>query len=59
LGAATLVPRLVATSTRAAATTAFEVWLSGGTPLADGLHRAFDELAAGFPALLPAGPARD
>jgi TetR/AcrR family transcriptional regulator, regulator of mycofactocin system len=47
-----LVPRLVATSTRAAATTAFEVWLSGGDPLADGLRRAFDELAAGFPALL-------
>jgi mycofactocin system transcriptional regulator len=58
LGAATLVPRLVATSTRAAATTAFEVWLGGGTPLADGLRRAFDELAAGFPALLAAGPAR-
>jgi mycofactocin system transcriptional regulator len=47
-----LVPRLVATSTRAAATTAFEVWLAGGMPLADGLRRAFDELAAGFPALL-------
>ena len=49
---AALVPRLVATSTRAAATTAFEVWLAGGGPLADGLRRAFDELAAGFPALL-------
>ncbi|RBY79963.1 mycofactocin system transcriptional regulator [Blastococcus sp. TF02A-26] len=51
---AALVPRLVATSTRAAATTAFEVWLAGGEPLADGLRRAFDELAAGFPALLSA-----
>jgi mycofactocin system transcriptional regulator len=49
---AALVPRLVATSTRAAATTAFEVWLGGGAPLADGLRSAFDELAAGFPALL-------
>jgi mycofactocin system transcriptional regulator len=53
---AALLPRLVATSTRAAATTAFEVWLDGGAPLADGLRRAFDELAAGFPALLGAGP---
>ena len=51
-----LVPRLVATSTRAAATTAFEVWLAGGTPLDVGLRRAFDELAAGFPALLGTGP---
>jgi TetR/AcrR family transcriptional regulator, regulator of mycofactocin system len=50
-----LVPRLVATSTRAAATTAFEVWLAGGTPLAAGLRLAFDELAAGFPALLSTG----
>jgi mycofactocin system transcriptional regulator len=52
----TLVPRLVATSTRAAATTAFEIWLAGGSSLADGLRRAFDELAAGFPALLSTGP---
>jgi mycofactocin system transcriptional regulator len=47
-----LVPRLVATSTRAAATTAFEVWLADGAiPLAAALHRAFDELAGGFPSL--------
>jgi hypothetical protein len=47
-----LVPRLVATSTRAAATTAFEVWLADGSiPLAAALHQAFDELAAGFPSL--------
>jgi hypothetical protein len=46
------VPRLVATSTRAAATTAFEVWLADGRlPLARALHDAFDELAGGFPAL--------
>jgi len=47
-----LVPRLVATSTRAAATTAFEVWLADGRiSLAAALHQAFDELAAGFPSL--------
>jgi len=47
-----LVPRLVATSTRAAATTAFEVWLADGSILlAAALHQAFDELAAGFPSL--------
>ncbi|WP_448615105.1 mycofactocin system transcriptional regulator [Modestobacter sp. URMC 112] len=47
-----LVPRLVATGTRAAATTAFEVWLSDGRlPLARALHDAFDELAGGFPTL--------
>ena len=47
-----LVPRLVATSTRAAATTAFEFWLADGrTPLGAALHRAFDELAEGFPSL--------
>ena len=47
-----LVPRLVATSTRAAATTAFEVWLADGRiTLAAALHQAFDELAAGFPSL--------
>jgi mycofactocin system transcriptional regulator len=47
-----LVPRLVATATRAAATTAFEVWLADGqTSLGVVLHQAFDELAAGFPAL--------
>jgi mycofactocin system transcriptional regulator len=47
-----LLPRLVATSTRAAATTAFEVWLADGrSTLAAALHEAFDELAAGFPSL--------
>jgi len=47
-----LVPRLVATSTRAAATTAFEVWLADGRiTLAAALHQAFDELAGGFPSL--------
>jgi TetR/AcrR family transcriptional regulator, regulator of mycofactocin system len=55
-----LVPRLVAMSTRAAATTAFEVWLADdeGLPLAHALHDAFDELATGFPSLrlaLPVG----
>jgi len=61
-----LVPRLVATSTRAAATTAFDVWLADGqSSLGTVLHQAFDELAAGFPSLrgqpggatgLPAAP---
>jgi mycofactocin system transcriptional regulator len=47
-----LVPRLVATSSRAAATTAFEAWLTDGRiTLATALHQAFDELAAGFPSL--------
>jgi len=47
-----LLPRLVATSTRAAAMTAFEVWLASPTmPLTQALHAAFDELAAGFPSL--------
>ncbi|SET88632.1 mycofactocin system transcriptional regulator [Geodermatophilus poikilotrophus] len=47
-----LLPRLVATSTRAAATTAFEVWLADGTTtLAADLHAAFDQLALGFPGL--------
>ena len=51
-----LVPRLVATSTRAAATTAFEVWLADGRiTLGAALHQAFDELSAGFPSLR--GPA--
>ncbi|MGZ4506552.1 MAG: mycofactocin system transcriptional regulator [Blastococcus sp.] len=49
---ATLVPRLVAASTRAAATTAFELWLADErTPLARQLHDAFDQLTEGFPAL--------
>jgi TetR/AcrR family transcriptional regulator, regulator of mycofactocin system len=44
-----LLPRLVATTTRAAATTAFEVWLADGTTsLGDDLHAAFDQLADGF-----------
>lgn len=47
-----LLPRLIATSTRAAATTAFEVWLADGTTtLAQPLHAAFDQLALGFPDL--------
>jgi TetR/AcrR family transcriptional regulator, regulator of mycofactocin system len=47
-----LLPRLVATGARAAATTAFEVWLAGRTPgLADALRTAFAELTAGFPTL--------
>jgi TetR/AcrR family transcriptional regulator, regulator of mycofactocin system len=54
-----LVPRLVAASTRAAATTAFEVWLAdAATPLGTRLHEAFAQLADGFPALRPASPAR-
>lgn len=49
-----LVPRLVAASTRAAATTAFEAWLADErSSLAGHLHRAFDEMAAGFPSLHP------
>jgi mycofactocin system transcriptional regulator len=52
-----LVPRLVATSTRAAATTAFEVWLADERlPLARALHDSFDELAGGFPTLRTARP---
>src|SRR3712207_1484910 len=47
-----LLPRLVATSTRAAATTAFEVWLADGTTtLAADLRAAFGELATGFATL--------
>ncbi|WP_448626410.1 mycofactocin system transcriptional regulator [Geodermatophilus sp. URMC 64] len=47
-----LLPRLVATTTRAAATTAFEVWLADGrTRLADDLDAAFRELAGAFPSL--------
>ncbi|WP_254790931.1 acyl-CoA-like ligand-binding transcription factor [Blastococcus tunisiensis] len=47
-----LVPRLVAATTRAAATTAFEAWLTDArTPLTQYLHQAFDEMAAGFPGL--------
>jgi mycofactocin system transcriptional regulator len=47
-----LVPRLVAASTRAAATTAFEAWLADErSSLTRHLHRAFEEMAAGFPSL--------
>jgi TetR/AcrR family transcriptional regulator, regulator of mycofactocin system len=47
-----LVPRLVAAGTRAAATTAFEVWLADQrSSLTRQLHQAFDEMAHGFPAL--------
>jgi mycofactocin system transcriptional regulator len=49
-----LVPRLVAASTRAAATTAFEAWLADErSSLTRLLHLAFDEMAAGFPSLRP------
>jgi TetR/AcrR family transcriptional regulator, regulator of mycofactocin system len=51
-GPTALVPRLVATATRAAATTAFEAWLTGDAPsLADALRTAFGQLAEGFPGL--------
>jgi mycofactocin system transcriptional regulator len=47
-----LVPRLVAATTRAAATTAFEAWLSDErSALGTHLRQAFAELTAGFPAL--------
>lgn len=47
-----LLPRLVATASRAAATTAFEAWLADpALPLGRALHRAFAELTAGFPSL--------
>ena len=47
-----LLPRLVATATRAAATTAFEVWLSDRDgSLAGALRSAFGQLAEGFPDL--------
>ena len=49
---ADLVPRLVAATTRAAATTAFEAWLADGrSSLGRHLHLAFDEITAGFPGL--------
>jgi mycofactocin system transcriptional regulator len=49
---ADLVPRLVAASTRAAATTAFEVWLADErSSLTRQLHQAFEEMAGGFPGL--------
>jgi mycofactocin system transcriptional regulator len=47
-----LVPRLVAATTRAAATTAFEAWLADErSSLGQHLHRAFDEMSGGFPSL--------
>ena len=47
-----LLPRLVATGARAAATTAFELWLADGTTtLAHRLREAFAELTGGFPSL--------
>ena len=47
-----LVPRLVAASTRAAATTAFELWLADDrVPLGQRLREAFTQLTTGFPAL--------
>src|SRR3954466_8240369 len=47
-----LVPRLVAATTRSAATTAFELWLADDrTPLDEQLRASFAELTAGFPAL--------
>lgn len=49
---AALLPRLVATATRAAATTAFEVWLAEEDgSLAGALRTAFGQLADGFPDL--------
>lgn len=50
--ASALVPRLVATSARAAATTAFEVWLADPeSRLGETLRASFAELIAGFPSL--------
>jgi TetR/AcrR family transcriptional regulator, regulator of mycofactocin system len=47
-----LVPRLVAASTRAAATTAFEAWLADATSsLTQCLNHSLSEMAAGFPSL--------
>jgi mycofactocin system transcriptional regulator len=49
---AALVPRLVAASTRAAATTAFELWLADErTSLGRQLREAFAQLTEGFPEL--------
>jgi TetR/AcrR family transcriptional regulator, regulator of mycofactocin system len=56
--AATLVPRLVATSARAAATTAFEIWLADpAASLGEYLRASFAELTAGFPSLRQRAPA--
>jgi mycofactocin system transcriptional regulator len=52
-----LLPRLVATSSRAAATTAFEAWLADPQLSLDkALRTAFEELASGFRSL-DVGPA--
>jgi mycofactocin system transcriptional regulator len=49
---ADLVPRLVAATTRAAATTAFEAWLvDERSTLGRHLHLAFAEITDGFPSL--------
>jgi mycofactocin system transcriptional regulator len=49
---ADLVPRLVAATTRAAATTAFELWLADErTPLGEQLRASFAQLTHGFPAV--------
>jgi len=51
-----LVPRLVAASMRAAATTAFELWLADERiPLGEQLRAAFAQLTSGFPDLSPRG----
>lgn len=51
-GTGDLVPRLVAATTRSAATTAFELWLADDrTPLGEQLRASFAELTAGFPGL--------
>lgn len=47
-----LVPRLVAATTRAAATTAFATWLTAEpSSLGQHLHLAFDQITDGFPSL--------
>jgi hypothetical protein len=47
-----LVPRLVSATTRAAATTAFELWLADErTSLGEQLRASFAQLIHGFPVL--------
>jgi mycofactocin system transcriptional regulator len=62
-GPGELLPRLVATSSRAAATTAFEAWLRfPDLSLDKALRMAFEELSTGFGSLrvpLPAGERAD
>jgi mycofactocin system transcriptional regulator len=49
-----LAPRLVAATTRAAATTAFQLWLADEqVPLGEQLRGTFAQLTGGFPALTP------